>query len=73
MKFFLFSFFLLGALVGLSFQACPPGFADAFLAKHNELRAKHGVGNLELDPSISTFAQEWADHLATNGNFLGVF
>ena len=39
------------------------------LAKHNELRAKHGVPNLILDEQITSVAQSYANYLAANQLF----
>ena len=66
MKFFI-AFFVFFALTGaaLAGSKCSADFQKQFLAKHNELRAKHGSPPLTLDPEISTWAQQWADHLAS--------
>src|SRR5690625_3107498 len=54
-------------LTGHSDQACSDEFKKAFLNRHNELRAKHGVPALEYDESINAWAQEWADELLKKG------
>lgn len=40
-------------------------FAKQCLERHNEYRAKHKLDPLKLSPELNTFAQEWADHLAS--------
>lgn len=37
----------------------------AILAYHNKVRADVGVGPLRWDDGLATYAQQWADHLAT--------
>ncbi|GFO49549.1 Golgi-associated plant pathogenesis-related protein 1 [Plakobranchus ocellatus] len=39
------------------------------LAKHNELRARHGCPDLVLSDDLNDFAQNWAEHLAANNLF----
>ena len=42
-------------------------FQRKALEKHNELRKKHGAGELRLSKEICAVAQEWADKLAASG------
>ena len=44
-------------------------FAAEALRLHNSLRSRHGAPDLVLDPSLTKFAQRWADHLASTGKF----
>lgn len=60
---------LIHLLVGLSWQSCSQEYKDAFLKRHNELRAKHGSPPLTLVAEISASAQKWADHLAKARKF----
>jgi len=59
--------------VVVPFTATPPGEYSAFqiegLNRHNVYREKHGVPELELDQSLCSFAQQWADRLAATRNF----
>ncbi|WP_416969452.1 CAP family protein [Streptomyces sp. 4F14] len=41
-----------------------PAFDQRILERTNHHRARHGVPALTLDPEITRWAQEWADHLA---------
>lgn len=41
----------------------------AFMAVHNNARAEVGVGPLQWDPRLASYAQEWADQLARSGKF----
>lgn len=66
MKFLIFVLFS-AILVHLSSQACSSEFRRAFLAKHNQLRAKHGVPALIFDDYLQNRAQEWADRMADSG------
>ena len=43
-----------------------PADAKKFLAHHNMVRAEVGVSGLTWSKELSTYAQEWADHLAKN-------
>ena len=69
MKFLLLSCFLLGVMVGTAHLDCTPKFKQEFLAKHNEFRAKHGVPPLTLDSTVGAVAQEWANHIASTGQY----
>ncbi|XP_055536908.1 Golgi-associated plant pathogenesis-related protein 1-like [Wyeomyia smithii] len=40
-------------------------FADAVLEAHNRLRARHSASPLTLNASMSQYAQEWANNLAS--------
>lgn len=42
---------------------------NTVLKMHNDARAAVGVGPLTWDPTIATFAQQWADHLAQTSKF----
>jgi hypothetical protein len=42
-------------------------YSKAALAKHNELRAKHGAAPLVIDPEIQNVAQAYAELLAPTG------
>ncbi len=46
---------------------------DAFqqdcLKAHNTYRARHGVPAMQTSPAIVDWAQQWADHIASTGNF----
>jgi len=39
------------------------------LAKHNEYRSIHKVPPLKYNESMNEYAQEWADQIASTGNF----
>ncbi|XP_017462123.1 PREDICTED: Golgi-associated plant pathogenesis-related protein 1-like, partial [Rhagoletis zephyria] len=54
--------------VDFSSQQCTEEFQRAFVERVNFYRAKHGVGPLTLDRSISGWAQEWADRLGREGH-----
>ena len=41
----------------------------AFMAVHNNARAEVGVGPLQWDPTLASYAQEWAEQLARSGKF----
>ncbi|MBN8588497.1 MAG: hypothetical protein J0L94_09270 [Rhodothermia bacterium] len=41
--------------------------ANAMLRAHNQVRADEGVKPMDWDETVATFAQEWANHLATEG------
>ena len=45
-------------------------FRKAELHLHNQLRAKHHVPNLKLDPTLNDFAQKYAQKLASLGTML---
>lgn len=42
-------------------------FAQAFLATHNEYRARHGAHPLKLSKKLSRYSEEWAKRLASRG------
>lgn len=42
-------------------------FAGTLVA-HNKVRAAHGLSNLRWSDSLASFAQEWANHLASTSN-----
>jgi uncharacterized protein YkwD len=42
--------------------------AKKFLAHHNKVRAEVGVGELKWSAKLSTYAQAWADKLASSNN-----
>jgi uncharacterized protein YkwD len=42
--------------------------AKKFLAHHNKVRAQVGVGELKWSAKLSTYAQAWAEKLATSNN-----
>ncbi|MEU3964672.1 CAP family protein [Streptomyces buecherae] len=46
-----------------------PAFDQQLLDRTNAQRARHGVPPLVLDPEISRWAQEWAERMATTGDF----
>lgn len=39
------------------------------LKAHNELRAKHGVPPVKLAKDLQDYAQKWAEHMASKGDF----
>ena len=43
---------------------CQRVFCQSMLDRHNLYRAQHGVGNLQIDQTISTSAQKWSENLA---------
>ena len=45
--------------------------ADAFVAEHNVLRAKHCAGPLTWSPKLAAYAQRWADTLKAKGCAFG--
>src|SRR5207249_1182907 len=47
----------------------PASLADSILAAHNEVRRSVGVRDLVWSERLASFAQEWADTLASNGQF----
>ncbi|MEU5977570.1 CAP family protein [Streptomyces sp. NPDC047315] len=49
--------------------ATAPTFDQQVLERTNTLRARHGVPPLALDATITRWAQEWADHLASIDDF----
>ncbi|MFD3747948.1 CAP family protein [Nocardia sp. NPDC058633] len=46
-----------------------PTISQEMLTAHNKYRARHSAPPLVLDATISTWAQEWADHLARTDQF----
>lgn len=44
-------------------------FQQRLLAAHNMERARVGVAPLDWNPHLAASAQQWADHLATTGQF----
>src|SRR4051812_46426701 len=58
----------LAALLTVLSLGVSPAHADTvtadWLSRINALRASKGVQPLTLDPALSAFAQDWADHLA---------
>ncbi len=48
---------------------CQESINKAFLASHNEYRAKHGVDELTLNNEIVKTAQNFSANLATNDLF----
>ncbi|QNP68710.1 secretion protein [Streptomyces roseirectus] len=52
-----------------SAASADPAFDQQVLDRANYLRAKHGVPPLTLNGEISGWAQEWADQLASSGQF----
>ena len=69
MKFQLATAILILASIGFSEQQCTDKFKREFLDRHNQLREESGVPDLVLDDSINQFAQEWADEIASSGDF----
>ena len=55
--------------VQIVFDSINPTANANGLAKHNELRAKHGVPDLILDEEITSVAQSYANYLAANDLF----
>jgi len=45
-------------------------FANGQLNRHNQYRQKHGANNLWLDNTLTSGAQDWANHLAAKGQWL---
>jgi uncharacterized protein YkwD len=45
--------------------------AQAFVAAHNRVRAKHCAGPLKWSPKLAQVAQKWADHLRDAGCVFG--
>ncbi|XP_053397569.1 uncharacterized protein LOC123553446 [Mercenaria mercenaria] len=60
---------LLGLCCVLPFVELSQDFIDDVVRRHNELRMTHGVNNVTEDTTITAYAQEWADHLASTGQF----
>jgi hypothetical protein len=48
-------------------SAVPPDEAEAALAHHNRVRKDLGVPPLSWSDELATYAQAWADHLASEG------
>lgn len=48
-------------------SAVPPDEAEAALAYHNRVRKDLGVPPLSWSDELATYAQAWADHLASEG------
>ncbi|WP_228001170.1 CAP family protein [Nocardia australiensis] len=42
-------------------------FVNDMLSAHNEYRARHQAPPLTLDPALTDYAQQWANHLAAIG------
>ncbi|XP_053688538.1 Golgi-associated plant pathogenesis-related protein 1-like [Sabethes cyaneus] len=49
----------------LSSSSSSSSFEDAVLEEHNRLRARHSAAPLRLNASMSQYAQEWANNLAS--------
>ncbi|TCJ13297.1 SCP-like extracellular [Flaviaesturariibacter flavus] len=49
-------------------SAVPVAEARAALEAHNRIRAEVGTPPLQWSPSLATYAQAWADHLAADGS-----
>ncbi|KAH9391879.1 hypothetical protein TYRP_022377 [Tyrophagus putrescentiae] len=62
MKFFI-AFFVFSALTGAALAG------SNFWRSTMNFERKHGSPPLTLDPEISTWAQQWADHLASTNAF----
>lgn len=61
---------ILTLLTGLTVtgqSAVPPAEAEAALAYHNKVRKALGVAPLSWSDTLATYAQAWADHLASEG------
>ena len=43
---------------------------EEFVGYHNKVRKDVKVDPVKWSPTIAKYAQEWADHLATNGEFM---
>jgi hypothetical protein len=43
------------------------GVTEQFLAKINDLRTSKGLGALQEDPALMSFAQSWSDHMGQAG------
>jgi pathogenesis-related protein 1 len=48
-------------------SALPDKEAKEVVEFHNKVRKDVGVGPVKWSPTLAKFAQEWADHLAENG------
>jgi uncharacterized protein YkwD len=48
------------------FSPAGSSWAGAVLAKHNQLRARHGAAPLSWDSSLASGAQSWSDAGATS-------
>lgn len=46
-----------------------PTISQDMLTAHNKYRARHGASPLMLDATVSAWAQEWANTIATSKNF----
>ncbi|XP_067661889.1 uncharacterized protein [Haliotis asinina] len=44
-------------------------FIDGVVKVHNKLRDKHGASKLKHSKELSSYAQKWAEHLASTGTF----